>query len=173
MPDRDFDLDEHRSIYRFILANPGVHLRRLARDLDANLSTLRYRLDTWEKQGLIVSRKEQNLKVYYVSHRLSTDEKSVTHLLQQKRFRDIILTLLIEPDATHSDIFRNLQLKPSTLTKYLKIIEKEKLIRHEKHGREKRYYLVDEDLITGLLLSYKKSFWDALVDNVLEIYFER
>ena len=74
MVNGEFDLEEHRRIYAFILTNPGIHLRRLARDLNVNLSTLRYRLDTWEKQGLIVSRKEQNLKVYFVSDRLSTDD---------------------------------------------------------------------------------------------------
>ncbi len=173
MVNGDFDLEEHRRIYSFILTNPGVHLRRLARDLDVNLSTLRYRLDTWEKQGLVVSRKEQNLKVYYVSDRLTTNDKSITHLLQQKRFRDIILTILVEPAITHSRIMGKLGLKPSTLTKYIKVIEKEGLLRHERHGREKRYYLNDEDNITRMLLSYKRSFWDSLVDSALEIYFER
>jgi len=40
-------------------------------------------------------------------------------------------------------------------------------------GREKRYCVSDEKSIMELLLTYKKSFWDSLVDNVLEIYFER
>ena len=173
MVNGEFDLEEHRRIYAFILTNPGIHLRRLARDLNVNLSTLRYRLDTWEKQGLIVSRKEQNLKVYFVSDRLSTDDKAITHLLQQKRFRDIILTILINPGATHAKLMGKLDLKPSTLTKYIKVIEKEGLVRHERQGREKHYHLNDEENLTRMLLSYRRSFWDSFVDSVLEIYFER
>ncbi len=41
---------------------------------------------------------------------------------------------------------------------------------HEKDGREKKYHINDEKSIVKLLLTYKKSFWDPFVDNVLEIY---
>ena len=35
------------------------------------------------------------------------------------------------------------------------------------------YWTFDEDDIVELLITYKKTFWDKFVDNVLDIYFER
>lgn len=173
MIEREFDLVQHRQLYQYLLEHPGIHLRKIARDTRLNLSTLRYRLDQWEKQGLVVSRKEQNLKVYFVADRLSKAEKATSSLLQQKRFRNILVTLLVKAGSTHTELQKELGLKPSTLTKYMKVVEKEGLVRSERDGRQKRYFIEDEDHLTRLLVSYRRSFWDGFVDSVLEIYFER
>ena len=84
-------LDNKEKIFTYISNNPGSHLRKIARELKISLSTLRYHLDQLEKNGLIASQKQYNLKVYFVSGKLKPEERALTQLLQQKRFRDIIL----------------------------------------------------------------------------------
>ena len=59
---------------------------------------------------------------------------------------------------------------PSSASKYINLLEGRGVIYHEKVGREKRYHVFDELGIIKLLLTYKKSFWDSFVDNVLELY---
>ena len=86
--------DNRKDIFDYISNNPGSHLRKIARDLDMCLSTLRYHLVHLEKNGSIVSQKQNNLKIYFISGKLNSEEKALTQLLQQKRFRDIILVLI-------------------------------------------------------------------------------
>lgn len=165
-------LKNQRLIYNYILNNPGSHLRKISRDLGMHLSTLRYHLNYLEKKGLITSKKEKNLKIYFASGKLGRDDRNAAPLLQQKRFRDIILIIVINPGLTHSEISEKLSTKPSTLSKYINVLEERNIIYHRRSGREKHYYVADEKTIMKLLLVYKKSFWDSFVDNVLEIYFE-
>ncbi|MFW9916722.1 MAG: winged helix-turn-helix transcriptional regulator [Candidatus Thorarchaeota archaeon] len=173
MKEEALPLENQKEIYHFIADNPGTHLRRISRELNLSLSTLRYHLDFLEQKGLIVSQKELNLKVYFVVGELGSKDKKISPLLQQKRFRDIILLVLLTPGSTHGEIIEKLSIKPSTLSKYIRILEERQILEHEQVGREKRYSVLHEKLIIKLLLLYRRSFWDAFVDRVLELYFER
>jgi len=168
----DMTLENRKLIYRHISNNPGSHLREISRKLKIHLSTLRYHINYLEKEGLIDSKKEENLKIYFISGKLPAKDKKITPLLQQKRFRNIILVIIVSPGLTHSEISNKLSIKPPTLTKYIHILEDRGIIFHEKVGREKRHYIIDEKVIMELLFTYKESFWDKFVDNILEIYFE-
>ncbi|UCH89356.1 MAG: winged helix-turn-helix transcriptional regulator [Thermoplasmata archaeon] len=166
-------LENARLIYEFIEGNPGMHLREISRELNIHSSTLRYHLGYLEKKGLIISKKEENVRIFFIADKLSSEDKNITPLLQQKRFRDIILFIIISDETTHSEIYKKLSMKPSTLSKYIGILESRRIVKHTKSGREKHYYIEDEQRVMELLLTYKKSFWDPFVENVLEIYLER
>ena len=169
----DVTLENRRLIFDYISENPGVHLRKISRDINIHLSTLRYHLDYLESKGLITSQKEDNLKIYFASGKLNPQEKKLTPLLQQKRFRDIILAIIGSHEPTSSEIAEKLLMNPSTTSKYINILEEREVISHKKIGREKRYHIDNEESVVKLLLTYKKSFWDSFVDNVLELYLER
>ena len=166
-------LENARLIFEFIERNPGMHLREIARGLKIHTSTLRYHLNYLEKNKLIVSKKEENIKIFFIADKLSSVDKKITSLLQQKRFRDIILLIIVSSGLTHSEICNKLSIKPPTLSKYINILESREIVRHDKNGREKRYYVIEERKVIELLLTYKRSFWDSFVENVLEIYYER
>jgi len=169
----DTTLENRRLVFDYISTNPGTHQRKISRDLDMYYSTLRYHLDYLEGKGLIVSQLENNLKIYFASGKLSIKEKKLTSLLQQKRFRDIILVMIDDPGPTSSQIADRLSMKPTTISKYMNILEDRGVLYHEKTGREKRYFINDEKSVIELLMTYKKSFLDSFVDNVLVLYLER
>ena len=137
------------------------------------MGTLRHHLDYLEKMDLIVSKRENNLRIYFASGEMGSRDKKITSLLQQKRFRDIIVVVLTRPGAICSEVSDELNLKRSTLSKYIGILEDRKIVYHRRSGREKQLFVSDEKRIVEMLLLYRRSFWDSLVDNVLEIYFER
>jgi len=169
----ELNIENQKLIVDYISSNPGSHLRKISRALDMHLSTLRYHLDYLEKIGLIVSKKEKNLKIYYLVGKLGQKDKNLAPLLQQKRFRDIILVIIMHPGLSHTELSDKLSLKPSTLSKYINILRDRKIIYHKKKGRNRYFYPTDEKRVMELLLVYKQSFWDTFVDNVLEIYFEQ
>ncbi len=173
MSGEEHSLENQRRIFQFILDNPGSHLRGLAERTSIPLSTVRYHIAFLERQQVVISRREGNTKAYFINGKVSREDRRITPLLQQKRFRDIVMLLLMRPGLGNSEITEELGLKPSTLSKYMSIIEDRGVVRSESEGREKRYKVVDERRIVGLLLTYRSSFWDRFVDNALEIYFER
>jgi predicted transcriptional regulator len=173
MKDQDILLENRRLIYDFILRNPGSHQRKIERDLNINAGTLRYHLRYMEKERIITTRKEKNLKVYFVAGKLGASKKTILSLLQQKRFRDIILSIINTPGSTHKEMADKLSLKPSTLSKYIRVLEERGVVRHERRGRERHLYIDNEREIMNLLLAYKPSFWDSAIDNMLHAYFER
>ncbi len=173
MEGEDGQLENSRIIYRHVSEHPGIHLRRISREVDIHLSTVRYHLDCLERVGLITSRQEMNTKVYFASGTLNAEDKDIAPLLQQKRFRDIILQMILAPASIHSELCSKLSIKPSTLSKYISILEARRVVYHEQDGRERRYHVFEERRVLDLLLRFKKSSWDPFVDNVLEIIYER
>lgn len=151
-------------IFGYVSSHPGSHLRKIARELDVRLSTLRYHLDHLEKNGLIVSQKQNNLKIYFASGKLKPEEKALAPLLQQKRFRDIILVLIESPGSTFSQIAQRLSMSPSTASKYINILEDRDVLSHEKVGRQKRYRIKDEKSVIEILKTYKKMMADMSYD---------
>ncbi|VVB63429.1 Methanogenesis regulatory histidine kinase FilI [uncultured archaeon] len=148
-------IENRKLIFDYISDNPGSHLRKIARDLNVRLGTLRYHLDYLEKKGLIVSQKQNNLKMYFVSGKLKPQEKTLTQLLQQKHFRDIILALIESPDLTFSQIAEKVSMSPSATSKYINILRDKEILSYKKIGREKKYHINDEKSIVELLRTYK------------------
>lgn len=139
MQEDDAAVDNRRMVLDYISDNPGSHMRKIARDLDMRLSTLRYHLDFLEKNRSIVFQKQNNRKVYFAQGKLKPIEKTLAPLLQQKRFRDIILILIESPGLTFSQIAENLSIGPSTASKYISILEGKKILYHERSGRGKNF----------------------------------
>ncbi len=153
-------LDNRRIVLGYISDNPGSHMRKIARDLDIRLSTLRYHLDYLEKKGSIVCQKQNNLKVYFAQGKLKPTEKTLATLLQQKRFRDIILILIGSPGLRFSQIVNSLSISPSTTSKYINILENKKILYHMGSGREKKYFVNDKDSVIELMTTYKQMMAD-------------
>jgi len=161
----DAVFDNRDKIFTYISNNPGSHLRKIARDLKLHLSTLRYHhLDQLEKSGVIVSQKQNNLKIYFVPGKLKPEEIALTQLLQQKHFRNIILVLIDSPGSTFSQIAEKLSLSRSTASKYINLLEDRKILSHEKIGRRKRYQINDEKSVIELIKTYKRFMTDLSFD---------
>ncbi len=150
------EVDNRGLILSYISDNPGSHLRKMARDLDISLSTLRYHLSYLEKKGEISYQKQNNLKVYFRSDKLKPHEKMLTPILQQKHYRDIILALIESPGLTFSQIANKLSMGNSSASKYINLLEDQEVLFHQKSGREKNYYVNDEKSIIELMTTYKK-----------------
>lgn len=147
-------------ICAYISDNPGSHLRKIARDLDIRLSTLRYHLDYLEKKQSIVCQRQNNRKVYFLPGKLKPQEKILVPLLQQQRYREILLILINSPGLNSYQIAERLAVCYSTASKYINALEDRKILFCKKIGRKKKYYINDEKSIVGLLRTYKNFMAD-------------
>jgi len=163
--------ERRREIYKFIEKNPGVYLRELQRALKMPLTSLEYHINYMVRKKVILREEDGRYMRYYVKQ-LNAEDKKMLSALRQKRMREIVLIVLSNKKAKYQTLLDDLHIPRSTLSLYLKyLVDRDILTRH-KIGHENIYTVQDEDRIARLLMSYKSSFADRLVDKVLSTWME-
>jgi predicted transcriptional regulator len=158
-------------IYEFIKKNPGLHLRELQRRLNLPLTSLEYHVDYMVRKNVLLKESSKHYSRYYAKH-LDDEEKRILKSLRQKRLREIVLILLEKEKAKYSFLLKSLDIPPSTLSFYLKYLIKNKIISKNKIGYENIYFLNEMDRIAKVLITYKGSFIDKLIDKTLNTWLE-
>lgn len=160
-----------RRIYQYINANPGFHLRELQRRLDIPLSTLDYHIGYMVRKNIIEGKSDGYYTRYYVKPLEIVDRKLLS-ILRQKRLREIILIMIHEEGAKYQTLVERLNIPMSTLSYYLNQLMKSNVVIRHHVGREHIYTVKNEDAVMQLLITYKTSFIDKLIDNVTSTWME-
>jgi predicted transcriptional regulator len=169
--DEILENERRRKIYALIEASPGVHLRELQRILDIPLTTLEYHLNYMARKKILFAETEGHHKRYYTKP-LDPEDKKVLAAMRQRRMREIVLVVLENGKAKHQLLAERLKLSHSTLSSYLKYLVNKNILTKEKIGYENLYTVRDEDKVAKVLIAYKPSFLDKLIDKALDTWME-
>lgn len=169
--DEILENERRRRIFGLIETSQGIHLRELQRVLDMPLTTLEYHLDYMTRKKIVFAETADHYKRYYTKP-LDPEDKKVLSALRQKRMREIVLTILANEKAKYRLLEGSLKLSHSTLSSYLKYLISKNILAREKIGYENIYTVRDEDRVAKVLIAYKPSFLDKLVDKTLETWME-
>jgi predicted transcriptional regulator len=162
-------VDARRDIYRIVLKYAGCHFREIERKAGLSTGSVQYHLGYLVKKGLLKVEKEgSNSRYFPVS--VASGNKKVLGLLRQKSVRQILLFILKSKKCHHKDLVVFTGLSASTVSWHLRKLDEAKVITAVKKGRETSYSVVDVDQVIGLLVTYKTSFVDVLVDNVVDMW---
>lgn len=156
-------------IYFMIKKFSGIHFRELQRVLDMGSGNLEYHLNRLEKSHLIKVEKYRAKKRFYTLD-LNDYERKILGVLRQQKFRSIILKLLNEECVIHKSIVTYLKISPSSVTWYLNRLISLNILVVTKKGRNKYYQLKNKDDIIKILITYKESFVDKLVDKFVDAW---
>lgn len=166
------DLEARKRIFEHIKESPGAHLREIKRALDLPMGVLEHHLRFLEKKEIIVGKKDRYYKRFYLI-RTSSKHKAILSVLRQKKPRDIVIFLIDNPGSRHKDIVKRFGLGASTLSFYMKDLLKKGIVERKKVGRTSEFLVTDVDEVVKMLITYRPSFLDKLVDHFLEGWFER
>lgn len=169
--DEILDNEKRRKIYATIDSSPGIHLRELQRTLNMPLTTLEYHLNYMSRKKILFAEAQDRYKRYYTKP-LDPEDKKLLAALRQKRMREIVLIILANGKANYQLLTEQLRLSPSTLSSYLKYLVTSNILAKDKIGYENLYTIRDKDRVAKVLIAYKSSFLDRLVDNALDIWTE-
>lgn len=172
MTDRP-ELETRKAVYDLVVRNPGVHLREIERLTNLPLGVVRYHLDRLQLEELIFAKEDRYFKRFFPKGRIPNVPTETFEALRQESLRRIVLHLLNSPGSSHSALRDALQLPPSTLSSYLAILLAKSVLRRERKGKENLYFIVDEESVMKVLLVYRPSFTDRLVDHAIALYLER
>ena len=164
------ELGTRRKIYDVVREFAGCHFREIERKSGLSTGSVQYHLDYLAKRDLISHEKEGN-SIRYFPRDFSSKNKKLMGLLRQKSIRKILLFILSNNNCNHEQIVEFAKLSPSTVSWHLKKLEKDKIIGFIKKGRKTFYdTLIGKEEIIKLLITYKESFLDSMIDGVIEMW---
>ena len=162
-------LDVRKKIYLIINRFPASHFRELQRRIGIATGNLEHHLNYLEKTNLIkIEKLVEKRRLYPLG--LNDYERKILGILRQKNFRKIILKHLDDGFLNHRDIANYLQISPSSTTWYLNRLIDNNILVVSTNGRKKIYQLKDKHELIKVLIAYKKSFLDVLVDKFVDTW---
>ncbi len=171
--EKALELEARRDIFNIITYFPGLHFRELLRRLNIPHSSVSYHLRYLIKEGMITEVEDGGLKRYYVHGKVDHTEKMILSVLRKEIPRGIVLYLLLNPDSGYQEILDNFDLSPSQLSYYLDKLLKKNILEQVREGRNTFYSVKDEEALANVLIAYKPTFLDSVVDAFVDIWLSR
>ena len=168
--DKALELEIRQSIYSLISTSPGLHFREIQRRTKIATGQLTYHLNYLQKVGLIKIENDGEYLRYYAHIKITDDERRILELVRQKSIRHILLYLLENNNCNHEYLAKNLDIAPSTISWHLKKLIDANIVNKEIEGRRSFYSVNNPELIKKVLIKYKESFLDILVDRFIEMW---
>ncbi len=167
----EIELETRRKIYELIKKSPGIHFREIERRLKMAVGNIQYHLHYLEKKNLIRVEKDGEYIRYY-SKDVSLDEsdKTVMSFLRRKTSRRILIYLLSNPCVNNKDLSKAVGLSFSTVSWHLNKLVEAGVVERKKEGRESFFKVRDAERVVRLLIGYKESFLDKLVEGFVELW---
>ncbi len=162
------ELGRRKKIYEIVKKNEGCHYRELERLSKIPSGTLKYHLNFLVKKELLIEKKEHNNTRYFAKEsNLSVNDTKLLSILRQKSLRNILLIFSNRKELQHHDIVDEVKLSPSTVSWHLSRLVEEKIL----EKKDSKYVLIsDIEEIMKLLITYKESFFDNLVNTTIEMW---
>lgn len=165
-------LASRRRIYDALVGAPGLHFRQLERTLSMAKGTLEYHLRQMERAELLVTREDGRYKAYYPNADLDRRDRDVLYWLRQAMPRRIALEVAHEPGLTFQELAQRLPISKSTLSFHVHKLVGAGVLGGQPAGRSVAYDCTDPERIKRLVLRYRSSFVDDVVDRFAEAWLD-
>ena len=171
--DRALALETRRKLFDEIRAFPGIHFRELRRRTGLAIGSLQYHLDVLCKARLVRAEKKGKFMRYFpLIGEPSKEVRDTLSLLHEKNVRKIVLFLANKKRATNKQLAKFLQLSPSTVSFHMQKLIASGIVTKQRRGKKTYFSLVNPQLARELIITYRKSFLDKLVDSFVEMWEE-
>ena len=156
-------------IYSNIVQSPGLHFREIQRRTKIATGALQYHIEYLKKKSFIREEKEGKFSRFYSLNSEVKDSK-LMNLLRQESVRRIILFLMNKRKANLHSISQGVSLGLSTTSFHLQKLVLSAVVL-EKHINGKVFFSIkDKESVLIMLLDYRESFLDVLVDNFIDTW---
>jgi predicted transcriptional regulator len=157
-------------IYDFVAKNPGIRYRELLRLVGISNGVLTYHLGILEKSSQIKVQRRSNKRVtrYYVSN-ISKQDSNIIGCFRSKVTRTITIFILTNEYCTFNEIVEYVEKAPSTISWYIKRLRDMGIITVVYGSDRLLYTITDKTKVNEVLLKYKETFTDKIIDNYAEI----
>ena len=164
------ELENRRKIYRFVEKNPGAYMREIQRALSMPTGLLEYHLSYLVKRGLLSIYQDGRKRRYYSTKTVSAPDKHLLAVLRQKIPRRILIYCISQGSASFSELSAFLNISKSTLSFNLSKLVRSDILEELETGSEKRYFVKQRERIADMIVTYRESYLDDLVDRFVDSF---
>ncbi len=164
------ELESRRKIYNFVKRNPGVYMREIQRELKMGTGVLQYQLDYLVKRGLLSVYVDGKRKRYYCSESVSAPDKNILAMLRQKVPRRILMLCIAQNGATIEQMMKFTGASKSNVSFHLSKLMRLGIIEEKEENGDVIYYVKEPERIAELIITYKESYLDDLVDRFVDSF---
>jgi predicted transcriptional regulator len=157
-------------IYRYIYENPGIRYRELIRLVGTSNGVLSYHLGKLEKSGEIrVERLSNNRVTRYFVVNIPKKDSDIIGYIRSRVIRNIVYFVLKNEFCTFNEIVDHTSKAPSTISYHVKRLKAAGII-NTNHGNDLFLYsIADKEIIGRILIEYKESFTDRIIENYADM----
>jgi predicted transcriptional regulator len=164
------ELEVRRRIYDIIVESPGLHFRELKRRANVAYGSLQYHLEFLIRHKLIQEEKGSEYSRFFPSDFKSVRERELLSLLRQESIRRILLHLLAKPNCRNKDLVDEVGLSPSTVSWHIGRLLRSGAVLQQNRVNDVVFRVSEPEVVTRLLVTYKGSFLDRIVDRFVEVW---
>ena len=163
-------LATRRRVYNTVQRCAGCHFRELQRRCKLPHGVVKYHLDYLSRHKIIRQEKLGN-NVRYFPRNLPSQEERLLGLLRSPTSRQIIIFMCAKRKVGHKDIVNFVGLSPPTVSWHIKRLVDSGIVEPCGSGGKTGYSLrIERGQVIKLLITYRKSFLDSLVDRTVEMW---
>jgi predicted transcriptional regulator len=142
---RLLDNRNREKIYDYIDENPGCTVNDISRSQSMNVGSVRYHVQRLEIMSRIIHMKFGKFtRLFRNSGAYSDREIVVLSALNIRMNKAIVQVVREQPGLSNKQIAEMLEIKESMAHLYLKHLLKDEIVRYEKEGQHKLYYIVSD-----------------------------
>lgn len=165
-------------VLAFITAHPGIHLRKISRDLGLAIGDTQYQLSRLEKSGSIKSFRRGLYRFFFPADLFGERQGVIISVISQETPRELLLSILSKPGSSQEELSASLRLSPPTISWHMKRLLELGLVVRVQQGRHATYRPVSDSFeIAEFVRNYHPSVWarwsSRLTDIVLAMSTER
>jgi predicted transcriptional regulator len=161
-------------VYDCIKAHPGIHLRKIGRELGLATGDVQYHLYKLEKEGRVNSIRNGLYKSFYPSNLFGEAQKRILGILSQDTAREVLLNIIRNPNTSQEELALVLKVSQPTISWHVKRLVELGILQKEQKGRSVAYQVLIEGAeILTFIENYHPTVWEKwssrLADIVLAI----
>lgn len=111
----EYSSENRLYIYKYIVNYPGVHLRKICRELRLAMGDTQYQLFILEKEGKIKSKRVGNHRHYYPLTISNEQNELILAFLRQETIRDILIYLMENPGSSQQILVNFINVSAPTI----------------------------------------------------------
>ncbi len=164
------ELITRKRIYEEIVKSPGLHFRELQKRLNMPTGMLEYHIDVLLREEVIVAKKDGRYRRFFPNTEMTRSERKIMSALRSRVRRRIVIYLIENGKCRATDIAKDMGMQASSLSYHLSKLVNEGILGKDVLGRENYYYVINEKEVAKVIIRYRESFFDSLVDNFVGWY---
>ena len=166
------DIEKRRRIFRFVENNPGVYMREIQKTLSLGTGVLEYHLSFLVKNGLLSIYPDGKKRRYFSVEKVSAPQRELLSFLRQKHARRILTLSLAAEGVALEEIKKECGISKSAALFYISKLKDANLLEERANERGPRFFAKNPKSLYNLLITYRESFLDDVVDRFLDSFMD-